>query len=334
MKYKIRFKALDAIKNKVRVAIQLRLLHGKDDLLEDIDRYDVYENALEQLFPYEDAKLIVQLHIKWIHWEFITEDEESVVEHKINDWLDKNKDKLINTDNLRINDVRYTVNSITRPAYVETAIDFQRPITKSDVNFTFVEDNFIYRNVRVKLVSSKRLRIISETDDAPRVAKKKINDWVLKVQHNIVNPNVSPVNRIHSSVEDASQPRRSAVSDDSYLYYYNKDVWEDRYDKLKQTVTEFVKKHYKFVESEYSNHISNDQGSPTFMITYIHKGETQHIWVSWSLKNPKELEAYKTYRVNDYRPFYDEELRLLDRLDIPLSESFIKETGQSLRDWF
>lgn len=117
-------------------------------------------------------------------------------------------------------------------------------------------------------------------------------------------------------------------------YNKNRNMWEDKFNRLKDIVTDFVKEHYKFESNNYSNLILDDQGSPTIMVSYEHEGETQRIWVSWDMKDPNKITAYKTHKINSFRPFYPEELKLLDNLGIPLYEKFTEETGQEVEDWF
>jgi hypothetical protein len=131
-----------------------------------------------------------------------------------------------------------------------------------------------------------------------------------------------------------AEDTKHILGDEYFLYDSNRDQWEDKYNKLKAKVVKFVKEHYEFIDADYENAVLSDQGSPTFMVEYHHKGLKQMVWISWDMKDPSVIDAYKTKMINDFTPFYPEELRFLDGLDIDLYDKFTEEMKQSVTDWY
>ena len=142
--------------------------------------------------------------------------------------------------------------------------------------------------------------------------------------------------KIKFKAQDEKRPAdaKHIMGEQYHLYYYDRELWEPRHDEIKQKITDLVKKNYTFKSNSNGNIITNNQGRPVIMITYEHDGFVQMFWVLWDLIDVNKVFAYKTKIVNKYTPFYPEELRLLDMLDIPLYKNFADEVEQSVEDWF
>lgn len=337
MKYKIKYKGLDAKTYQVNVSIRFKHLNTsrEDDMLNELDEANIYHERLKNDFPYPDADMLLQTHIKYLYYDFRTTDSPETIQKNINTWLDTNKNKLFNTSKVEIASVKIVPVEVTRAAYVEAEMYFVNPFTSSsDVDVEYVKNNFPYPVKSIKIRDNIKIRVIAESNDSIRDTQRIVQEWVAGNKPRILLNKNNSINFTSVSTEDASRVRRNAYGETAYSYYYNKDVWEDNYDRLKELLTNFVKKHYTFLSNAYDTMILPNQGHPAIMVEYKDKHIRHTIWLTWSMDNPNQIYAYKTKDINTFTPFSSEELKFLDGLDLELFPAFTKETGQDITDWF
>jgi hypothetical protein len=219
-KIKFTFKAQDATMNKIHVAMRLGLVNGKDDLLDDINEGNIHREVMLEDFPYENCSFLAQLHIKYLHWDFYTADTGQEVKSKVEKWWSEKESKALDTWEVIVQSTRIDVKPLKRVAYAETKIFYADSI-RDIVDLSFVEDNFPYVIAGVKLISDNVIRVIFETNDVPEQAESVVRIWVSQNKPKIVVDDLATYQRVHTSVEDVTEPREHVLGKGYYLYYYS-----------------------------------------------------------------------------------------------------------------